>query len=441
LSPIWILPIISLIVGGWLLSKSIQQEGIDITLNVDSAAGITVGKTRVLFKGIPVGLVEGIGVSDDLKSVTLNIEMDKKTAKRLVDDTTFWVVEPEVSISKIEGLETLLTGNYIGVHPGESTTEKRHFTALFKAPVIFDDAEGLHLVLTTDQSSVHNAGAPILYKKIMVGEVKDVHLNKDNDIQLEILIYDAYTHLINQSTLFWDFSGMEIEANLPKIKFKMGTLASLFSGGIAFTTPAKGNKLSSKEFTLYEDHEKALQADYLPVTFHMLSRNAVEEGAEVKYRNNKIGTVTQVILGKDFKSLTAKALIAKNAEKLLRANSYFWIVRPQVSLSGIQNLDAALSGTYLEIIPGKGKPATKFIVHDDPPAYIPGTSGLELVLTADTLGSIKRGNPVNYRQVKVGHVTGHKLSEDRHKVLIHINIHKEFTNLISENTKFWNTSG
>ena len=441
LSPIWILPLISLIVGGWLIYKSIQEEGVYITLNVDTAAGITAGKTRVLFKGIPVGMVDDIGISDDLKSVSLSIEMDKKAAARLVEDTSFWVVEPEVSVGKIEGLETLLTGSYIGVHPGKSTKKRRHFTALKKAPVIFDDTEGLHLVLTTDKSSVHNIGAPILYKKIKVGEVKDVHLNKDNNIQLEVLIYADYQDLINQSTLFWDFSGVEVEANLPKIKLKMGTLTSLFSGGIAFTTPKKGTKLTSKKFTLYEDYETAQQADYLPITFNMPSRNAVEEGAVIKYRNNKIGSVTHVELGDDFKSLTAQALISREAEHLLKTNSYFWIVRPEVRLSGIHNLDAVLSGTYLELIPGTGKVRKKFLVHDEPPPFIPGTNGLNLVLTAETLGSINRGNPVNYRQVKVGEVTGYELSADRHKVHIHINISEKYANLISPNTKFWNTSG
>lgn len=51
------------------------------------------------------------------------------------------------------------------------------------------------------------------------------------------------------------------------------------------------------------------------------------------------------------------------------------------------------------------------------------------------------GNPVLYRQVKVGEVIGIDLSADADKVDIFINIAKRYAPLVNNGSKFWNTSG
>ncbi len=64
LSPIWILPLVAVCVGGWLLIKSYQDAGIDITIRLGTASGITAGKTLVIYRGTQVGVVMGIDVTD-----------------------------------------------------------------------------------------------------------------------------------------------------------------------------------------------------------------------------------------------------------------------------------------------------------------------------------------------------------------------------------------
>ena len=86
LSPIWILPVIALIIGGWLLFKGIRAAGIDIVVHFESGEGITVGKTQVILKGIPIGIVRGKDIHPEMNSVTLKIEMDKRIKKGLVED-------------------------------------------------------------------------------------------------------------------------------------------------------------------------------------------------------------------------------------------------------------------------------------------------------------------------------------------------------------------
>ena len=57
-SAIWVLPLIALIIGGWLGWRAYSQQGIDIQVRFESGEGIQVNKTEVVYKGMPVGKVK-----------------------------------------------------------------------------------------------------------------------------------------------------------------------------------------------------------------------------------------------------------------------------------------------------------------------------------------------------------------------------------------------
>ena len=67
--------------------------------------------------------------------------------------------------------------------------------------------------------------------------------------------------------------------------------------------------------------------------------------------------------------------------------------------------------------------------------------GLNIKLVAKRLGSVRAGNPVLYRQVKIGEVIGIDLSPTADTVDIFINIAKRYIPLVNNGSKFWNTSG
>ncbi|HIE07395.1 MAG TPA: MCE family protein [Desulfarculaceae bacterium] len=123
ISPIWILPILALMIGGWLIYTSYHDAGINITVHFPNAEGITIGKTKVVYRGITMGVVRDIQINPDINSVTLDIEMDRRSKAGLVEDTQFWIVKPEVSAGRISGLGTLLSGSYIAALKGVSKTE------------------------------------------------------------------------------------------------------------------------------------------------------------------------------------------------------------------------------------------------------------------------------------------------------------------------------
>ena len=58
ISPIWVLPLIAVIIAAWLVYKSVMTAGIDVTITFKNAQGIEAGKTQVIYRGMPIGLVK-----------------------------------------------------------------------------------------------------------------------------------------------------------------------------------------------------------------------------------------------------------------------------------------------------------------------------------------------------------------------------------------------
>ena len=56
-SAIWVLPLIALLIGIWLVWRAYSQAGIDIQVVFPSGEGIQAGKTEVIYKGMAIGKV------------------------------------------------------------------------------------------------------------------------------------------------------------------------------------------------------------------------------------------------------------------------------------------------------------------------------------------------------------------------------------------------
>ncbi len=119
-SAIWILPLIALMIGGWLAWQAYSKAGVEIEVRFESGEGIVANKTEVIYKGMPVGKVKSLllDAKGDNQGVIATIEMNKDAEPHLTKGTRFWLVKPSVSLAGITGLETLVSGNYIAVSPG-----------------------------------------------------------------------------------------------------------------------------------------------------------------------------------------------------------------------------------------------------------------------------------------------------------------------------------
>jgi paraquat-inducible protein B len=446
ISPIWFLPFLALCIGGWLLYSSYQDAGIDITIHFETADGITPGKTKVIYKGIPVGTVQDVSIDEKLDGVILDVEMDKETKSGLVEDTAFWIVKPEISAGRVSGLETLLSGSYIGVHRGKSSTPQRSFTGLINPPPITHDVPGLHIRLKTDQLYSLQRGSNLYSKNLKIGLIDDYRLGDNGKITLDIFIMPEFSHLVREGTRFWNASGLSVTGDLQSgLSVNIESMAALIYGGLACATPdalQDGPQAENgRTYELYKDFEDAQYG--IPMTLQLASGDGIVAGkTKIMFRGLKAGVVKSLELNKDqFHTVTANILLDPRAEVILHENTRFWVIRPRVSIEGIEHLNTLISGPYITFQVGDGPHRDNFIVDSSPmpkPFLRPGKRFT--LLSADS-GSLSIGTPVLYKQMELGEVTNIRFSEDGKGIRTEILIYDPYVPLVRKDAVFWNASG
>lgn len=448
-SAIWILPLIALVIGGWLGWQAYRQSGVDIEVRFESGEGIVANKTEVVYKGMPVGKVKSLvlDAKGSNTGVIATIEMSSAAEPHLLANTRFWLVKPSVTLAGITGLETLVSGNYIAVSPGDGEPTKR-FVALPEAPPLSDSEPGLHLTLKADRLGSLNRDSPVFYKQIQVGRVKSYRLAEDQGtVEIKVFIEPAYAPLVRKHTRFWNASGVSVDANLSGVKIRSESLASIVAGGIAFATPEHRKDSPptdpSLPFRLYEDFDAA-QAG-IRVKVKLNDFEGLQAGrTPVMYKGIQVGSLKALKVESDLNSAMAELTLDPLAEDYLVEGTQFWVVKPSISLAGITGLEALVKGNYIAIRPGdKGAPPQReFEARAKAPPLDLKAPGLHLVLFSDNLGSLEVGSPVLYRQVKVGTVQSYQFSRKQQKrLLIGVHIEPEYAGLVNGSTRFWNASG
>lgn len=447
-SAIWVLPLIALLIGGWLGWRAYNEAGIEIQVFFASGDGIQAGKTEVIFKGMPIGKVKRLELDDSGKQrgVRATIEMDKRVEPQLRTNTRFWLVKPSVSLAGITGLETLVSGNYITASPGDGEPTL-HFMALTEPPPMADTTPGLHLTLKADRLGSLNRDSPVFYKQIQVGQVKSYALAEDQStIEVKVFIEPAFASLVRKHTRFWNASGVSIEAGLSGVSVRTESLASIVAGGIAFATPEHRKDSPptdpSLPFRLYEDFDTA-QAG-IRVTLKLLEFDGLEPGrTPVMYKGIQIGQMKTFKVDEDLSGARVELQLDPRTEDYLVEGTDFWLVKPSISLAGITGLEALVKGNYIAIRPGEkgAAPQRDFVAKAKAPPLDEGAPGLHLALFSDVRGSLDVGSPVLYRQLRVGSVQSFQLSRDDQQVVFAVHIEPEYAHLVNSSTRFWNASG
>ncbi|MDR8016401.1 PqiB family protein [Ectopseudomonas guguanensis] len=447
-SAIWVLPLIALLIGGWLAWRAYSEAGIEIQVMFESGDGIQAGKTEVIYKGMPVGKVIALALdrSEARRGVIATLEMNKEVEARLVTGTRFWLVKPSVTLAGVTGLETLVSGNYIAVSPGEGEPS-REFTALPEAPPLADDVPGLHLTLKAERLGSLNRDSPVFYKQIQVGRVKSFALAENQStVEVKIFIQPEYASLVRKHTRFWNASGISVDAGLSGVKVRTESLASIVAGGIAFATPEHRTDSPATDpsipFRLYEDYDAAQAGIRISLKLHDFE--GLEPGrTPVMYKGIQVGQMKTFKVDKDLGGAQVELMLDPRTEDYLVEGTDFWVVRPSISLAGITGLEALVKGNYIAIRPGESgsPPRREFEARAKAPPLDLGAPGLHLVLFSDSLGSMEVGSPILFRQIRVGSVQSFQLSRDDSQVVLGVHIEPEYSHLVNSSTRFWNASG
>ncbi|MGJ0491614.1 intermembrane transport protein PqiB [Methylobacter sp.] len=307
---VWFLPLIALLVSGWLIYKSNSEKGPVITISFPTAEGLEVDKTKIRYLDVEVGKVTAISINDDNKTIRVTAQMNSTAAGYLKENTSFWVVRPQVGLGGVSGLGTLLSGPYIGMKPGNGRKQE-HFTGLTTPPLLKTQVDGKQFILETNNLGSMRPGTPINFHGIIVGEVLSHELSAEaNAIRLTVFINAPYDQFIRKNTRFWIDSGVDLSAGADGFKVRTGPLISLLSGGIAFRASAQDKAADTQPentlFPLYDTYEQSTQIVYANTLKYVMyfkgSLRGLTEGAPVQLRGIPIGKVTNINLEIDKKT-------------------------------------------------------------------------------------------------------------------------------------------
>jgi len=179
------------------------------------------------------------------------------------------------------------------------------------------------------------------------------------------------------------------------------------------------------------------------ITISFTTATGLEAGkTRIKTRNVDIGLVKKIQLTDDLQGVVVTARMNANVDALLHKDSQFWIVSPRISLNGISGLGTLMSGPYINMAPGSAvEKSSDFNALSSPPVTPAGTPGLHITLNSNAEFAYKEGDPVVYKGLKVGEIEDTYFNFDERIVYYNTFINAPYHKLITENTKFWDTSG
>ncbi|MDO5686965.1 MAG: MlaD family protein [Neisseria sp.] len=299
-SVVWLIPLLALFAGIWLLVGTIRDAGPEITLLMPDAEGMQAGTTVIKFLDVEVGRITDIALNEEQNGVVMRARMNASAEKMLRDDTLFWVVKPRIDQSGITGLRTLVSGLYLEMAPGKSEQKADVFTVGNEPPPNSSREAGIHVRLLGQTDRVLAAGSPVLYRNIEVGWVEKARFNAESSAtEYEVFIASPNDHLIGNNTRFWLIGGINLGMEAGKINLSAPPVGALLSGAIVFDDPRDGDRGAKPSddvlFTLYpnEDAVPAVpdQDAVYRVAFFEQSIRALPQGAQVIYRGVTVGEV------------------------------------------------------------------------------------------------------------------------------------------------------
>lgn len=245
---VWIVPVLALLVGGYVVNRHLLQRGPLVEIEFADAAGVTAERTKLVYKGIEVGLVEEVRLRPDLSGAVVSVRLDPGAEALARAESKFWIRKPEISLRGVSGLETLLSGVSLAVDPGEGERTLR-FAGLASAP---SDVGGpsSRFVLRASRRHGIAEGVAVGHRGVEVGKVTGVELAPGADAVLVHVRVDApHDRLVRTNTIFWNASGIDVDMSLfHGLRVREGGAGNLLTGAIAFATPERaGERASSGE--------------------------------------------------------------------------------------------------------------------------------------------------------------------------------------------------
>ena len=179
------------------------------------------------------------------------------------------------------------------------------------------------------------------------------------------------------------------------------------------------------------------------IVLYFQSADGIVAGkTKIRHLSIDVGEVTEVELNDSLDGVEVRARVQPGVVPLLREDTRFWVVRPRIDSSGISGLGTLLSGAYINFNRGVGTVSTlSFIGEQEPPVSPASAPGLRVRLQSDSGSAMHVGQPVLYKNYRVGQVESVHFDPELEKLMAQLFIEAPYHTLLSSQSRFWNVSG
>lgn len=254
----WIVPIVAVIVAAWLVLRAIPESSATVQLNTPNAEGLSATNTLVKYRGVPIGKVTNVELSDELDTAILTLELDQGYETFAKTGARYWIVRPRFENANFDSLRTIISGPYVSVLPGKGE-DKKQFDALSQPPVDGEDEISIQITLTSPSPNAIKRNTAISWRGEKIGLVMDKTLSPSGQtVVVHVGIFKDAAHLIRTNSVFWNAGGLDVNFGLfSGAEVKADSMQALLSGEIAVATPDEaGDYLSGgEEFVLHTKSE------------------------------------------------------------------------------------------------------------------------------------------------------------------------------------------
>ena len=434
ISPFWLLPFIALCIGAILFFQIVQERGKTITITFSNGAGLVADKTPIRYQGLQIGVVKKVNFTDNMQKVKVEANIYSEATEVLKENTKFWLVQPSVSLAGISGLDSLVSGNYITLQPGDGDSEDE-FIAEEQGPIAQVNPGDLLIHLISDDLGSISIGASVYFKKMPVGKIYDYRFNKENKVEIDVVIDKAFARFVKKDSRFWNISGINANINASGVNVEVDSLNSVVQGAVSFDSPPNSPQaVTNSHYTLYSNLQAAKRGIEVEVTIPVTA--GLDAGqTTVYYGDEQVGLLSSLSADENNEEiLKGTLLIDPNQANLLKTNTRIVLKNRKLDLGDIANPQKFFRGDYFEIIPGSGESKTQFEVIRENELLLKAPNTLVLTLTAPETYGIAEGQSVFYNNIAIGQIVKQHLNVDG--VKFEVAIASEYRNLIHENTQF-----
>ncbi|MEL6467297.1 MAG: MlaD family protein [Pseudomonadota bacterium] len=164
---------------------------------------------------------------------------------------------------------------------------------------------------------------------------------------------------------------------------------------------------------------------------------------ELRFRNVPVGLVEEVRFNTDLSQVIVDVRLDNSVAPFVDETASFWIVRPEVTTSGVTGLETVLSGVYIEGT-WDTTPSGLITTHtanDRAPLVTTYQNGTLIELRSTRAAGLSEGTPILFKGIEVGQLGATMISVNGQWVTAEAIIYEPHDRLVTTATRFWDTSG